>query len=118
MVSPILVEITPEEVLEDPGPDPSVLRVAQRYTFTRHGSNHAQRLMIYIDGSYACEIIPRGSMSSERGSKMVYSSSGIKWGASSVPPSSLQNRSGRPSVSSCGPFSSTTWGARASWTRS
>ena len=52
MVSPIPVEveITPEEALEDPGPDPSVLRVAQRYTFTRHGSNHAQRLIIYIDG--------------------------------------------------------------------
>lgn len=52
MVSPppVEVDITPDEVVEDLGPDPSILRVAQRYTFTQHGSNHVQRLMIYIDG--------------------------------------------------------------------
>ena len=48
--TPVEVEATPEEVVEDPGPDPSILRVAQRYTFSHHGSNHTQRLMIYVDG--------------------------------------------------------------------
>ena len=52
MVSPppVEVDITPEETVEDLGPDPSILRVAQRYNFTQHGSNNFQRLMIYIDG--------------------------------------------------------------------
>ena len=47
---PMEINITADETVEDLGPDPSILRVAHRYSFTQHGTNHVQRLMIYIDG--------------------------------------------------------------------
>jgi hypothetical protein len=60
--------------------------------------------MIYIDGVLCVRGHSSGQYVFRDGVKEGLQSLGIKWGAtSSVSPSLSPNRSGRPSVSSCGP---------------